>query len=342
MTTPIDYSLPTSLERARLLQVIRTLSLKRGHFVLSSGATSDFYLDLRLTTTDAEGAFLAARFLLAEAARLGADRVGGPTLGADPIVGAAVAWSIKQGRPLRGFLVRGEQKKHGTGRLIEGHCEAGSKVIVLDDVVTSAGSIVRAIAAVREAGAEVVAAFCLVDRNGGGREALAELQVPLCSVFRVDEVLAETPVPEEAMRPVFRADSPLLTVDAIVEMQPGQVLLVRRGHPPFGWALPGGFVEMGESLETAVRRELREETGLELQDLRQYQTYSEPGRDPRFHTVTTVFTAMAGGTPVAGDDAREARLFSLDALPPDLCFDHPRVLDDYRRGRFRPAEASRA
>src|SRR5262245_22150533 len=99
----------TARDRARLLSLIRQLSLERGRFVLSSGAVSDFYLDLRRTTTEPEAASLAAGFLLDEAQRLQADRIGGPTLGADPLVGAGVALSLIEGRPVRGFLVRGEQ-----------------------------------------------------------------------------------------------------------------------------------------------------------------------------------------------------------------------------------------
>ena len=95
---------------------------------------------------------------------------------------------------------------------------------------------------------------------------------------------------------------PFLTVDAIIEVS-GGIVLVQRSSPPLGFALPGGFVDYGETLEDAVRREAREETDLELLDLAQLHTYSDPARDPRFHTVTTVFTARADGTPRAGDDA---------------------------------------
>lgn len=332
----ISYIDGSRAERARLrlLHLVRTLSLKRGQFILASGALSDFYLDLRLTTTDAEGAALAARLVLAEARRLGANRVGGPTIGADPIVGASMALASIEGLPLRGFLVRGEAKKHGTARLIEGHVGPEDRVLVLDDVVTSAGSLLQAVDAVRATGAFVLGSFCLVDREAGGRERLLAAGAPLHAAFQVGEVLASLPLPDEASCALFTPHTPPITVDAIVELEPGHVLLIRRGHPPFGWALPGGFVEVGESLETAVRRELLEETGLRLEDVEQLHTYSEPGRDPRFHTVTTVFIANATGSAVAGDDAREARLFPIDQLPEDLCFDHPRVLDDWRSGRF--------
>ncbi|MGA2766054.1 MAG: NUDIX domain-containing protein [Spirochaetia bacterium] len=122
---------------------------------------------------------------------------------------------------------------------------------------------------------------------------------------------------------------PFLTVDAVIEVS-GGIVLVQRSNPPLGFALPGGFVDYGESLEEAVRREAREETGLELLDLEQLHTYSDPHRDPRFHTVTTVFMARADGTPRAGDDAAAIRV----AAPAEVeglsfAFDHAQVLHDY-------------
>jgi 8-oxo-dGTP diphosphatase len=332
--------------------------LKRGRFVLSSGAVSDYYLDLRLATTHPAAARLAARFLLAEAARRGANRVGGPTLGADPLVGAAVSLVPNAAGVFGGFMVRPQAKDHGTGRQIEGHLGAGDRALVFDDVVTAGGSILRAVDAARAAGAEVAGSWCVVDRDQGGREKLAEAGAPLTAVFRVREVLEATlpgGPPEEPFEPLkpigpahptgagervdpepaaWRPVTPVLAADAIMEPVPGCVLLIRRKNPPTGWALPGGFVEVGESVEDAVRREIIEETGLTLGEVVQMHTYSAPGRDPRLPTVTVIFAARASGTPVAGDDAAEARLFPLDALPPDLCFDHRQVLDDYRTVRY--------
>jgi ADP-ribose pyrophosphatase YjhB (NUDIX family) len=127
---------------------------------------------------------------------------------------------------------------------------------------------------------------------------------------------------------------PLATVDAIIEVRQG-IVLVERSNPPFGYALPGGFVDYGESLEDAVRREAREETGLELLDLRQFHTYSEPARDPRFHTVTTVFNARAGGFPRAGDDAADIRVVKPDEIAGlAFAFDHRQVLADYLGRRW--------
>lgn len=122
--------------------------------------------------------------------------------------------------------------------------------------------------------------------------------------------------------------NPLPTVDIIIETAGGGIVLVRRKNPPLGWALPGGFVDYGESLEQAAVREALEETGLLVRLVRQFHTYSDPGRDPRQHTMSTVFIATAQGEPHAGDDAAEARIFSPSALPP-LVFDHKRILDDY-------------
>jgi 8-oxo-dGTP diphosphatase len=126
---------------------------------------------------------------------------------------------------------------------------------------------------------------------------------------------------------------PALTVDLIIKLEQG-VVLIERKNPPHGWALPGGYVDYGESMEQAAVREAEEETGLKVRLKRQLHTYSDPSRDPRRHTVTTVFVAQAGGRPLAGDDAKRACVFSLDELPEDLAFDHAAILEDYRTGRW--------
>ncbi len=132
-----------------------------------------------------------------------------------------------------------------------------------------------------------------------------------------------------------RPDTPALAVDVVIELsdRPERpLLLIQRRYPPLGWALPGGFVEVGETVADAARREAHEETSLvvELQAL--LGVYSDPRRDPRLHVVSVVFAAVARGEPRARDDARHLALFPLDSLPP-LAFDHGRILADYRRFR---------
>jgi len=127
--------------------------------------------------------------------------------------------------------------------------------------------------------------------------------------------------------------NPFPTVDIIIEID-DKIVLIRRKNPPHGWALPGGFVDYGESLEEAAVREAREETGLEVELLCQFYTYSAPDRDPRFHTITTVYIAKAKGVPRGADDAAEARLFAPEEIPfSSLVFDHGAILADYFQWR---------
>jgi 8-oxo-dGTP diphosphatase len=145
--------------------------------------------------------------------------------------------------------------------------------------------------------------------------------------------------------PRYRNPSP--TVDLIIEIKdlrgrPG-IVLIKRKNPPFGWALPGGFVDYGESCEDAAVREAYEETSLRVRLIEQLHTYSAPDRDPRKHTITTVFIARAQGRPRGGDDAREAVVFALNELPKPLAFDHALILSDYaKRRRLRPGPFRRA
>ena len=130
-----------------------------------------------------------------------------------------------------------------------------------------------------------------------------------------------------------RYRNPVPTVDIIIEI-PGQgLVLIQRANPPLGWALPGGFVDYGESLEDAARREAREETGLMVFLLGQLHTYSDPQRDPRQHNISTVFVAQGHGTPRAADDARSLEIFRPEDLPQLLAFDHGQILADYRNVR---------
>jgi 8-oxo-dGTP diphosphatase len=123
--------------------------------------------------------------------------------------------------------------------------------------------------------------------------------------------------------------NPLLTVDTIIELADGSIVLIERKNPPHGWALPGGFVDYGESLEIAAVREAKEETSLNVYLTEQFYTYSDPRRDPRHHTVSTVFIATAQGVPKAADDAKVARAVREDNLPAPIVFDHGEILRDY-------------
>ena len=128
--------------------------------------------------------------------------------------------------------------------------------------------------------------------------------------------------------------NPIPTVDIIIELG-DQIVLIERRNDPQGWALPGGFVDYGESLEEAAVREAKEETGLDVHLVSQLRTYSDPTRDARKHTISTVFVATGTGTPSAADDAKSAGLFTRDTLPKPLCFDHARILEDYFANQVR-------
>jgi orotate phosphoribosyltransferase len=168
--------LPIAANHGRLRELLLQHSLLRGEFTLASGQRSNVYFDSKRTTLLPEGGYLAAAEVLGTLRHhaIRADAVGGPTLGADPIVcPVSVLSHIDGGRPLRAFLVRREAKDHGTGGRIEGLLEPRSRVVILDDVITTGGSTRLAIDAVEAAGHEVVAVVCLVDREQGGARALA-------------------------------------------------------------------------------------------------------------------------------------------------------------------------
>lgn len=131
--------------------------------------------------------------------------------------------------------------------------------------------------------------------------------------------------------------NPFPTVDIIIEifgkdMKPG-IVLIKRKNAPYGWALPGGFIDYGESLEAAAVREALEETSLDIKLIRQFHTYSNPDRDPRFHTISTVYIARAGGIPRPRDDAKEIGIFTAKTLPRPLAFDHAKILADYFKSK---------
>lgn len=130
--------------------------------------------------------------------------------------------------------------------------------------------------------------------------------------------------------------NPTPTVDIIIELvdRPHRpIVLIERQNEPLGWAIPGGFVDYGEAVETAAKREAEEETGLTVQLLEQFHVYSRPDRDPRQHTLSVVFLATAAGQPQAGDDAKHLAVFCPWEIPTNLCFDHDQILQDYWRYR---------
>jgi orotate phosphoribosyltransferase len=185
--------------RKELLQMLAGKSFRLGEFKLSSGGTSDYYIDCRTTTLDARGAQLVGQVFLDEMRRQGwhADAIGGLTMGADPIV---VAVSVLSGT-LHGFLVRKAEKQHGTGQRIEGFREKGARVVIVDDVCTTGGSTVQAIEAAREFGFKIAGVICLVEREeaqGRPNVEKAAAPAPFLSVFTANDVRREHVAQREA------------------------------------------------------------------------------------------------------------------------------------------------
>lgn len=183
------------LLRNRLLQILREKSVERGRFQLRSGRWSDYYVDGKQTTLDAEGSYLIGKVLFS---RIGSSEefpqgVGGVTLGADPIVTAVSLVSHLEGRPLPAFIIRKEPKGHGTERWIEGlkNIRAGSQVVIVEDVLTTGGTLLEGVRHAREAGFEVRRVFTLIDREEGGRENIEAASLVLDALFTRGELLAE-------------------------------------------------------------------------------------------------------------------------------------------------------
>lgn len=177
--------------RDELIALLRTHSLRRGTFTLASGAQSDYYIDARLTTMRPEGLRVIGALALQQFDQLGwqPDAVGGLTLGADPIAYAIAYASAGTARSIRSFTVRKEPKGHGTQRLIEGPLEANDRVVVVEDVLTTGTSAIRAVNAVRTAGHHVMGVLAIVDREEGGRENIGALGVPVQALAAVSELL---------------------------------------------------------------------------------------------------------------------------------------------------------
>jgi orotate phosphoribosyltransferase len=179
----------TSLRRelqAHLLEY----SLRFGDFTLTSGRKSDYYIDGKQTTLRSRGVYLVARLILDELRGHRVDAIGGPTLGADPVIGAVVALAAHQNLPLIGFIVRKEAKRHGTQRMIEGPLQPGMRVAVFDDVVTTGGSLKHAIEHIEAAQGTVVKALTIVDRQEGARQNFAQWGYPFQALFSIDELKA--------------------------------------------------------------------------------------------------------------------------------------------------------
>jgi orotate phosphoribosyltransferase len=185
-----------SNSREQLLRMLAEKSFRLGEFKLSSGGTSDYYIDCRLTTLDATGALLTGETVLQEIRDRGwrADAIGGLTMGADPIVVATSVLSAQQGRPIHGFLVRKAEKTHGTGQRIEGFRQKPARVVIVDDVCTTGASTIQAIEAAREFGFEIVGVLCLVERQeAGGRTNVekAAAPAPFVALFTANDVRVE-------------------------------------------------------------------------------------------------------------------------------------------------------
>jgi orotate phosphoribosyltransferase len=185
--------------REALLDLLATRSTRRGSFVLSSGKTSNVYIDARLTTMSPEGLVLIGELGAAELARAfgTVDSVGGLTLGADPIAYAIAFHSAASASPIRAFTVRKEAKAHGTGKLVEGPFRRNDRVVVIEDVITTGGSALRAVAALREVDAQVLGVLALVDREEGGREALEAERLRVVALTTATEILSRGLTPED-------------------------------------------------------------------------------------------------------------------------------------------------
>src|SRR6516164_3135326 len=182
--------------RANLLRMLAEKSFRLGNFKLSSGGTSDYYIDCRLTTLDGSGAVATGEAVLGEIRARGwqADAIGGLTMGADPIVVATSVISAQQDTPMNGFLVRKAEKTHGTGQRIEGFREKGARVVIVDDVCTTGASTIQAIEAARECGFEISGVLCLVERQEAGGRANVEkaaAAAPFVALFTANDVCAE-------------------------------------------------------------------------------------------------------------------------------------------------------
>ncbi len=175
-------------KRGRLKKILLEKAIKFGDFTLASGQKSTYYINGKMATLDSEGLNLTAEIILDMIDGIECDAIGGPTLGADPIIGAVVALAHNRGRKLSGLIVRKETKDHGTQKLIEGPVAEGMKVVVVEDVTTTGGSPGRAVDVFRAAGCEVIKVITIVDRKGGAAEKLAGMNVPYEPIFSKEDL----------------------------------------------------------------------------------------------------------------------------------------------------------
>lgn len=188
--------------RDRLRELLLERSVRRGDFVLASGARSNYYVDCRTTATSAEGQALIGELALdlIRSSGLQPDVVGGLTMGADPVAYAIAHESWTRGEPIDAFTVRKQPKDHGTGKRIEGNFSEGVRALVIEDVITSGGSALQAAAAVEAEGGTVAGILALLDREVGGREALAAKGYPVLCLYRISELLEDVDAAEGSSR----------------------------------------------------------------------------------------------------------------------------------------------
>jgi orotate phosphoribosyltransferase len=175
-------------KKARLKEKLFERAIRFGDFTLTSGKKSTYYINGKMATLDSEGVNLVAEVMLDMLEDSDCDAVGGPTLGADPMVGAIIALAHNRGRKLTGFIVRKESKGHGTRSLIEGPLDKGMKTVIVEDVATTGGSIIKAINAVRDFGCEVLKVMVIVDRKEGAIENLKKINMPYEAIFSKEEL----------------------------------------------------------------------------------------------------------------------------------------------------------
>lgn len=174
--------------KKELKEIVKEKSVFKGKFLLSSGKESNYYIDIRNTSLDAKGVVLCAKLFLPLLKDV--EGVGGPTLGADPFIGAVLYEAHTKGKELYGFIVRKDPKRHGTRKMIEGPIKEGSTVAIIEDVITSGSSVANAVKCCQEAGLSVKKILTVVDREEGGVEFLSKLGVPVYPIFRKSELLA--------------------------------------------------------------------------------------------------------------------------------------------------------